>query len=143
MEKVYHPCVLCTKKRYVGHMYEHERAAPKYEAKGIETVRRDTCPAERKVLEKCLRILFATADLSAVKSFMLRQCDKLQTGRGALSDYIFANEVRLGTYKSNETAPPGAQLARHRQQLDPNDKVQAGERVPYIVINRQESARLR
>ena len=27
--------------------------------------------------------------------------------------------MRLGTYKSDETAPPGAQVARHRQQLDP------------------------
>ena len=37
--------------------YESERAAPKFDAKGIETVRRDGCLAERKVLEKCLRLL--------------------------------------------------------------------------------------
>ena len=143
MEKVYHPCVLCTKKRYVGYMYEHERATPRLDAKGVEIIRRDTCAAERKVLEKCLRLLFTTSDLSAVKSYVLRQCDKLQMGRVALIDYVIASEVRLGTYKSDETAPPGAQVARHRQQIDPNDKVQTGERVPYVVINRQESARLR
>jgi DNA polymerase zeta len=106
-------------------------------------VRRDGCPAERKVLEKSLRLLFTTTDLSAVKSFFLRQCDKLSTGRGALIDYVFASEVRLGTYKSNETAPPGAQVALHRSQLDPNDRVQSGERVPHVIIHRMESARLR
>ena len=60
--------MLCTKKRYVGYMYEHEHAAPKFDAKGIETVRRDSCPAEAKMLEKCLRLLFTSCDLSAVKA---------------------------------------------------------------------------
>jgi hypothetical protein len=48
--------------------------------------------------------------------------------------------VRLGTYKSEESAPPGAQVARHRQQIDPNDKAQTGERIPFIVVSRQASA---
>lgn len=39
-----------TKKRYVGFMYESpDQAQPVYEAKGIETVRRDGCPAVAKV----------------------------------------------------------------------------------------------
>ena len=40
MEKVYHPCLLQTKKRYVGFMYESpEQQQPTFDAKGIETVR--------------------------------------------------------------------------------------------------------
>ena len=34
-------------------------------------------------------------------------------------------------------------LAAGRKQIDPNDRVQTGERVPYVVINRQETTRLR
>ena len=49
-EKVYHPCILQTKKRYVGYMYEsREQEKAKYDAKGIETVRRDGIPAVVKV----------------------------------------------------------------------------------------------
>lgn len=48
--QVYLPCVLQTKKRYVGFMYESpEQTEPQFDAKGIETVRRDTCPAVAKV----------------------------------------------------------------------------------------------
>jgi DNA polymerase zeta len=55
-EKVYHPCVLLTKKRYVGFKYEQQSdKEPVFEAKGIETVRRDTCPAVAKMLEKSLK----------------------------------------------------------------------------------------
>ena len=40
---------------------------PGFDAKGIETVRRDTCPAVAKTMERSLRLLFATRDLSEVK----------------------------------------------------------------------------
>lgn len=52
LEKVYQPSILQTKKRYVGYMYENaDQTEPVYEAKGIETVRRDGCPAVAKVSE--------------------------------------------------------------------------------------------
>ena len=48
--KVFQPCVLITKKRYVGYMYETvDQKEPVFDAKGIETVRRDNCPAVGKV----------------------------------------------------------------------------------------------
>lgn len=44
------PCVLQTKKRYVGYAYESEdQNEPIFDAKGIEIVRRDGCPAVVKV----------------------------------------------------------------------------------------------
>jgi DNA polymerase zeta len=55
-EKVYLPCVLLTKKRYVGFKFESlEEEEPVFDAKGIETVRRDGCPANGKILEKSLK----------------------------------------------------------------------------------------
>lgn len=54
--QVYHPCVLLSKKRYAGFKWESpEQAAPTFEAKGIETVRRDTCAAVAKIMEKSMR----------------------------------------------------------------------------------------
>jgi DNA polymerase elongation subunit (family B) len=44
LEKVYQPCMLVEKKRYVGYSYESEgQAMPTLDAKGIEMVRRDQC----------------------------------------------------------------------------------------------------
>ena len=68
MEKVYHPCILQTKKRYVGFMFERPgHAVPTFDAKGIETIRRDQCPAVAKMEERALRLLFTTRDLSEVE----------------------------------------------------------------------------
>lgn len=67
MEKVYHPCFLLTKKRYVGYSYESpDQVDPIFDAKGIETVRRDTCDAVAKAMEQTLRLYFEHRDISKV-----------------------------------------------------------------------------
>lgn len=44
------------KKRYVGAAYEDvDTAEPMFDAKGIETVRRDGVVAQAKMTEKCLK----------------------------------------------------------------------------------------
>ena len=53
-EIVYFPSVLMSKKRYCGHKYETEDSSPVFDAKGIETVRRDGCNLVSKILEKSL-----------------------------------------------------------------------------------------
>ena len=74
LDKVYHPCILQTKKRYVGLMYESaKQATPTLDAKGIESVRRDSCPAVAKLLEQSLRLLFGSKDLSQVKAYVETQ----------------------------------------------------------------------
>ncbi|USP82770.1 uncharacterized protein yc1106_10044 [Curvularia clavata] len=142
-EKVYHPCVLLAKKRYVGFKYEHRnQKEPEFDAKGIETVRRDGTPAEQKIEEKALKLLFRTADLSQVKRYFQEQCAKIMEGRISIQDFLFAKEVKLGTYSNKGHAPPGALIATKRMLADPRAEPQYGERVPYVVITGAPGARL-
>ncbi|KKZ64515.1 DNA polymerase zeta subunit [[Emmonsia] crescens] len=142
-EKVYHPCVLLAKKRYVGYRYESRlQKEPDFDAKGIETVRRDGTPAEQKIEEKALKILFETADLSRVKSYFQKQCAKIMQGKVSIQDFCFAKEVRLGTYSERGMPPPGALISAKRMLEDPRTEAQYGERVPYVVISGAPGARL-
>ncbi len=76
-------------------MYETKgQREPKYDAKGIETVRRDGCPAVAKILEKALRVLFETKDVSRVKLYVKRQFQKVMRDRASLQDLTFAREFR-------------------------------------------------
>ncbi|TDG44390.1 hypothetical protein AWZ03_009193 [Drosophila navojoa] len=136
LEKVYQPCLLQTKKRYVGYMYETpEQEQPVYEAKGIETVRRDGCPAVAKMLEKVLRLLFETADVSQIKQYVCRQFTKLLSGRANLQDLIFAKEFRgLNGYKPTACVP-ALELTRKWMLKDPRRVPRRGERVPFCIIN--------
>ena len=142
-EKVYFPCVLLAKKRYVGFKYEsRNQASPEFDAKGIETVRRDGTPAEQKIEEKALKILFRTADLSQVKSYFQQQCTKIMRGKVSIQDFCFAKEVKLGTYSDKGLPPPGALISTRRMLEDPRAEPQYGERVPYVVITGAPGARL-
>ncbi|KAI4206771.1 MAG: hypothetical protein LQ348_000839 [Seirophora lacunosa] len=142
-EKVYLPCVLLAKKRYVGFKYESKsQKEPDFDAKGIETVRRDGTPAEQKIEEKALKTLFRTADLSQVKKYFQRQCSKIMKGTVSIQDFCFAKEVKLGTYSDKGPPPPGALISAKRMLEDPRAEPQYGERVPYVVITGAPGARL-
>ncbi|CAN0059976.1 unnamed protein product [Discosporangium mesarthrocarpum] len=143
-EKVYLPCILASKKRYVGNMFESpKQLLPHLDAKarsakmgesGIETVRRDGCPLVVKMLEKVLRLLFASKDLSKVKGYLYRQWWRILSGRAAVGDFIFAKEVRLGTYASDTYLPPAAIVASKKMASDPRAEPKYSERVPYVVV---------
>ncbi|KAI9460572.1 hypothetical protein BJY52DRAFT_1203789 [Lactarius psammicola] len=128
-EKVYLPCVLMAKKRYS--LYSMP--------KGIETVRRDGVPAQKKMTEASLKILFRTQDLSDVKRYCYESWKKILENKVSIQDFIFSREVRMGTYRS---PPPGAVVAARRQLEDPSNEAQYGDRIPYIIARGAPHERL-
>nr|XP_057925939.1 DNA polymerase zeta catalytic subunit [Doryrhamphus excisus] len=134
-EKVYLPCVLQTKKRYVGYMYESlEQKEPAFDAKGIETVRRDGCPAVAKILERSIKLLFETRDISQVKQFVQRQCVKVLDGRASMQDLTFAKEYRGSDAYRPGACVPALELTRRMMAYDRRLEPRVGERVPYVII---------
>ncbi|KIO33534.1 hypothetical protein M407DRAFT_65394, partial [Tulasnella calospora MUT 4182] len=142
-EKVYFPCVLMAKKRYVGFKYENpDDKEPVFDAKGIETVRRDGIPAGQKMVEKCLKILFRSQDLSEAKVYCQSSWQKLMDGRVSLGDFVFAKEVKLGKYSDKGPPPPGVVVAARRVTKDPRAEAQYGDRVPYVIVRGEPKSRL-
>lgn len=149
-----------TKKRYCGYMYEtRDQEKPEFLAKGIETVRRDGCPAVSKVskmtnknyprdwfynkfkyflilqiLEKALKILFDTKDISLVKLYVIRQFDKIFQRRVSIQDLTFAKEFRgMRGYKPSACVP-ALELTRRLIRKDPRAVPRISERVRYIIV---------
>ena len=63
-------------------------------------------------------------------------------GSVLLQDFVFAKEVKLGSYSENGVLPPGAALAAKKMLLDKRNESQYGERVPYVIANGPAKARL-
>ncbi|XP_066270082.1 DNA polymerase zeta catalytic subunit-like [Branchiostoma lanceolatum] len=134
-EKVYLPCLLQTKKRYVGYMYETpDQREPEFDAKGIETVRRDGCPAASKILECSLKTLFMTKDVSQVKQYVERQCTKLLEGRASMQDCIIAKEYRGKASYRPTACVPALEITRRLLSSDRRAEPRVGERVPYVIV---------
>lgn len=135
-EKVYHPCVLQSKKRYVGFAYEEpDQEVPKFDAKGIETVRRDSVIAVAKILEKSLRILFTTKSCADVKIYVQRQLQKILNGKiSTIQDFVFAREYRGRERYSENACVPALVITKKLLASDPRAEPRKGERVPYVII---------
>ncbi|XP_068631167.1 DNA polymerase zeta catalytic subunit isoform X2 [Battus philenor] len=134
LEKVYKHCILQTKKRYVGYMYESpEQEKPIYEAKGIETVRRDGCPAGVKLLQQSLCELFDTGDMSRVKRIVCTTLSRLIDGTLPPGDLFFTREYHGPTgYRSGGAAPPN-EIAKRLISRDPRSVPRTGWRVAWQV----------
>ncbi|KIJ26923.1 hypothetical protein M422DRAFT_271959 [Sphaerobolus stellatus SS14] len=90
------------------------------------------------MVERCLK----TQDLSAVKEFCQESWRQILDGTVSVQDFIFAKEVKLGTYSDKGAPPPGAALAGKRVLEDPNDEPQYGERIPYVITRGEPGAKL-
>lgn len=79
-EKIYKPCVLEAKKRYVGWQYSTREMDGRavLDSKGIETVRRDSCLLASSILSNVITKLFMELDVSRVKQYVLRQIEKVR-----------------------------------------------------------------
>ncbi|XP_067841160.1 DNA polymerase zeta catalytic subunit isoform X2 [Heptranchias perlo] len=134
-EKVYLPCVLQSKKRYVGYMYESlDQKDPVFDAKGIETVRRDSCPAVSKILERSIKLLFETRDISQIKQYVQRQCSKTLEGKASMQDLTFAKEYRGSDSYRPGACVPALELTRRMLSYDRRSEPRVGERVPYVIV---------
>lgn len=64
------------------------------------------------MLEKCLRILFDTCDVSLVRRYVLRQFNKLFAGQISIQDLTFAKEYRGAASYRPGACVPALELAR-------------------------------
>jgi DNA polymerase zeta len=81
--------------------------------------------------------------MTQVKQYLQRQWGKILSGRISLHDFIFAKEVRLGTYSARASVlPPAAIVASKAMAVDPQAEPRYGERVPYVVVHGEPGARL-
>ncbi|KAJ2077272.1 DNA polymerase zeta, partial [Coemansia sp. RSA 988] len=141
-EKVYQPCVLLTKKRYMGWVFSsEEQVEPLLEAKGMELVRRDGCVATQRVLEGSINTLFETNDLSLLKTYIQDRVTEIMRGEVPVPELVISKETRIHTY-SGRTLPPHAKVAADGMMRDPQVEPEHGERVPYLVVSGSRRSRL-
>jgi DNA polymerase zeta len=72
-----------------------------------------------------------------------RQWTRILSGKVSIQDFVFAKEVRLGTYSARASSlPPAAIVATKAMLSDPRAEPRYAERVPYVVIHGEPGARL-
>jgi len=122
-----------TKKKYCGMKFESkDQKKPEFEAKGLETIRRDQCSLTQKVLRNSLVTLYRSG-IEAVKAYLFRQWALILSGRLPVSDFILTGRVR-SRYRGGRVGPVQAVLARRLAEADPGRVVRHKERQAYVIV---------
>lgn len=133
LEKVYKGSIMQTKKKYCGMKYDSpEQKKPSFEAKGIETIRRDQCALTQNVLRNALITLFQSG-IQAVKSYLFRQWSLILSGSLPVSQFILTGRVR-SRYRGGRVGPVQAVLARRLAEADPGRVMRHKERLAYVIV---------
>ena len=106
---------------------------PTFEAKGIETIRKDQCPLTQKILRNSLIIVFRDKGLQRLQSYLFRQWALIHAGRLPVSDFILTGRVR-SQYRGGKIGPVQAALARRLAEADPGRRMQHKERLAYVIV---------
>jgi ribosomal protein S8 len=142
-EKVFHPFVLLTKKRYIANKYENPKDPFQLkcvDAKGIALTRRDYCP----MVKKCYKQIIDTIlnDKTSTGEQINQSVDSVKRStelyRGFI-DAIYNYKIEIDDLvvsamlaSSYKTRPVHVQLAERLKER--KEEVQIGDRIPYIYI---------
>lgn len=109
-----------------------DQAVPIFEAKGIETVRKDQCIVTQNILRNSLVVTFQERGISKLKEYLLRQWALIHAGRLSVSDFILTGRLR-SSYRG-KVGPVQAALAKRLSEADPGRKMRYNERLPYVIV---------
>ena len=134
LEKIYFPYVLYSKKRYAARMYEKGRdgkvSFKKIDVKGLQVVRRDSCPYVRETLKKLLDLILESSDPRPAIDLAREAARNLMEGRVAPERLLMSKQL-ASEYK---VPMPHVAVRDKIKARAPGSEPQQGDRVPFVIV---------
>jgi DNA polymerase delta subunit 1 len=138
LEKVYCPYFLYSKKRYAAKMYECRKdengtitpVFKKIDVKGLQVVRRDSCPYVRETLKSLLGMVLESSDPVPVIEFAREQARQLLEGR-VPTDKLLMSKQLAAEYK---VPTPHVTVRDKMKARAPGSEPQQGDRVAFVIV---------
>lgn len=144
LEKVYCPYFLYSKKRYAAKMFEKKAGKDgsppqvvfkKIDVKGLQLVRRDTCPYVRRVLKDLLNLILDSNDPRPAIEYARTAAKNLKDGKVDVSELVMSRQLG-GSYT---TRVPHVEVCKKIRERAPGSEPQQGDRVPFVIVKNRES----
>ena len=138
LEKVYCPYFLYSKKRYAAKMYEGKTSPDgtvkvvfkKIDVKGLQVVRRDSCPFVRETLKKLLGMVLESSDPRPVIESAREAARDLMNGKVPMEKLLMSKQL-AADYKVKMAHVEVRDKIRARA---PGSEPQQGDRVPFVIV---------
>jgi len=137
LEKVYCPYFLYSKKRYAAKMYEGKTRPDgtvnvvfkKIDIKGLQVVRRDSCPYVRETLKSLLNMVLDSSDPTPVITFAREAARKLMAGEVPTDKLLMSKQLAVD-YKVPQ---PHVTVRDKMRARAPGSEPQQGDRVSFVI----------
>ena len=136
-EKVYFPYLLINKKRYAGLYWTKPDKHDKMDAKGIETVRRDSCRLVSSVIGNCLQKILIDRDTQGAEDYVKRIIAELLQNKIDLSMLVISKALGKAEYAAKQAH---SELAERMRKRDAGSAPALGDRVSYVIIKGTKDA---
>ena len=133
LEKVYCPYFLYSKKRYAAKMYERKGDAvvfKKIDVKGLQVVRRDSCPYVRETLKKLLGMVLESSDPVPVVEAAREAARILMNGQVPMEKLLMSKQL-AADYKVKMAHVEVRDKIKARA---PGSEPQQGDRVAFVIV---------
>jgi DNA polymerase delta subunit 1 len=134
LEKIYCPYFLYSKKRYAAKMYEKNKkgeiAFKKIDVKGLQVVRRDSCPFVRETLKKLLGMVLESSDPRPVIQAARDAARDLMNGKVPMEKLMLSKQL-AADYK---VVQPHVEVRNKMRARAPGSEPQQGDRVPFVIV---------
>jgi DNA polymerase delta subunit 1 len=139
LEKVYCPYFLYSKKRYAAKMYEKRTfqdgrppvvAFKKIDVKGLQVVRRDSCPFVRETLKKLLEMVLESSDPNPVIIAAREAAKTLIQGNVPIEKLLMSKQL-ASDYK---VPMPHVAVRDKIRSRAPGSEPQQGDRVSFVIV---------
>ena len=134
LEKVYCPYFLYSKKRYAAKMYEkkgNKVVFKKIDIKGLQVVRRDTCPYVRNILKKLLTLILDSNDPRPAIEYARESAKSLLLGKAVVQELVMSKQLGA-EYKTKQ---PHVEVRNKIRARAPGSEPQNGDRVPFLITH--------
>ena len=133
LEKVYCPYFLYSKKRYAAKMFEKKGDAvvfKKIDVKGLQVVRRDSCPFVRETLKSLLGMVLESSNPTPVIDFAREAARKLMAGEVPMDKLLMSKQL-AAEYKVPQ---PHVTVRDKMRTRVPGSEPQQGDRVAFVIV---------
>ena len=138
LEKVYCPYFLYSKKRYAAKMWEAKTSPDgnvnvvfkKIDIKGLQVVRRDSCPYVRETLKSLLNMVLDSSDPTPVIAFARDAARKLMAGDVSTEKLLMSKQL-ASEYKVPQ---PHVTVRNKMRERTPGSEPQQGDRVAFVIV---------
>jgi DNA polymerase elongation subunit (family B) len=132
VDKIFHPFILLSKKRYVGNKYEGNMNKFKQTSMGIVLKRRDNANIVKKVYGGIIDIILNKQDIQCSMKFLNEQLEDLINGKSPIEELIITKSLKAN-YK-DPTRIAHKVLCERIGERDPGNKPQVNDRIPYVYV---------